>query len=281
VYLSNPTWANHKNIVAQAGLQSENYRYIDANQALDINGMLEDLKAAPEGSIILLHACAHNPTGVDPNREQWKSVSDVIKGRKHIVLFDSAYQGFASGDPAKDAYAMRFFIAEGHRVILCQSFSKNFGLYGERAGVCSVVTASSEEKAAVLSQLKKIIRPMYSNPPTFGARVVTTILSDPKLKEQWLGDCKGMADRIIGCRGLLKSKLESLGSKRKWDHIVDQIGMFCFSGLSKEEVARLQSEYSIFMTGNGRISMAGVTSGNVDYISKAIYAVTKDNDAKL
>ena len=137
------------------------------------------------GQIILLHACAHNPTGVDPTPEQWKMVSDVIKERKHIVLLDSAYQGFASGDPAKDAFAMRFFVAEGHNVVLCQSFSKNFGLYGERAGVTSVVTSSVKEKEAVLSQIKKIIRPMYSNPPTFGARVVTTILSDPKLKQQW------------------------------------------------------------------------------------------------
>lgn len=186
-----------------------------------------------------------------------------------------AYQGFASGDINKDAYAVRYFVEQGHQIGLCQSFAKNMGLYGERAGLFSLVTESAEEVKRVDSQLKIIIRPLYSNPPIHGARIAAEILTDPALKAQWLGEVKIMADRIISMRALLKKNLEDLGSKHDWSHVTSQIGMFCYTGLTGEQVDRLAQEYSVYLTRNGRISIAGITSSNVGRLAEAIHAVTK------
>jgi len=276
IYLPNPTWGNHIPIFTNSGLEVRKYRYYDSESSdLDFSGLINDIKGMPEGSIILLHACAHNPTGMDPTMEQWKEMSETIKKHKLLPFFDCAYQGFASGDPNKDASAVRMFVEDGHLISMVQSFSKNFGLYGQRVGALSVVGRDEEEAKRVLSQMKMIIRPMYSNPPRHGARLVTTILEDPRLTQDFLDQCKGMADRIDLMRTLLKDKLAETGSTKNWDHISKQIGMFAYSGLSSDQVMQMRENHHVYCTADGRISMAGVTSGNVDYIANAIHDVSK------
>lgn len=229
----------------------------------------------PEGNVIVLHACAHNPTGVDPKPEQWKEMSALIKNKKLFPFFDMAYQGFASGDTVKDAFALRRFIEDGHEVALAQSYAKNMGLYGERAGAFTIVCGSKEEADRNMSQMKIIIRGMYSSPPIHGARIVTKVLTTPELKNLWLGEVKGMADRIITMREKLVAGLAKEGSSRNWQHIIDQIGMFCFTGLKPDQVERLTKDFSIYLTKDGRISVAGVSSSNVDYLAKAMHEVSK------
>lgn len=229
----------------------------------------------PEKSIILLHACAHNPTGVDPNPEQWAELSAVVKKRNLFPFFDMAYQGFASGDIDKDAHAVRLFLKEGHKIALAQSFAKNMGLYGERAGAFSIIADNKDEAAKVLSQIKILIRAMYSNPPINGARIVYEILGDAKLRTEWLQEVKGMADRIISVRTKLRDNLKKEGSTKNWQHITDQIGMFCYTGMTPEQVEKLIKEHSVYLTKDGRISMAGVTSKNVEYLAHAMHQVTK------
>jgi len=276
VFLPNPTWGNHVKIFNDSGLETTFYKYYKAEtRGLDFEGVLTDIAAAPERSVFVFHACAHNPTGVDPTQEQWKEISKAVKAKNHFVVIDSAYQGFASGDPVKDAFALQQFAADGHQFAVAQSFSKNFGLYGQRVGCLSMVVQNNKEKAAVESQLKILARAMYSNPPIHGSRIVTTVLSDPELKKQWHVDVKEMADRIIRMRQLLRAELESLGSKHNWEHITNQIGMFCYSGLTPEQVDRLTNEFHIYLTRNGRISMAGVTSKDVKNLAKAIHEVSK------
>jgi len=276
IFLPTPTWANHIPLFTDAGLEVKHYRYYDkAVNGLQWQGLIDDINSAPSKSIILLHACAHNPTGQDPTLDQWKELEKHIKAKEHLVLFDCAYQGFASGDPERDVAAVRYFVEQGHPIVLCQSFAKNFGLYGQRIGAVSFLTSSPEEAIKVESQLKILVRPMYSNPPKQGAKIVSTILNNPELTAQWRKEVKGMADRIITMRERLVNGLKEAGSTRDWSHITDQIGMFCFSGLSPEQVDRLASEFHIYMTKNGRISMAGVTSHNVDYLAQAIHQVTK------
>ncbi|KAI8878166.1 aspartate aminotransferase [Backusella circina FSU 941] len=278
VVVPNPTWGNHIPIMQHAGLSVEKYTYFDKQtNGLNINGMLEDLHKAPKNTVVLLHACAHNPTGVDPTKEQWDQISKVIKERDHFTFFDMAYQGFASGDCTRDAYALRKFVNDGHQVVLSQSFAKNMGLYGERVGSFSIVCADPEERARVESQLKIVVRPMYSNPPIHGAHIVSTVLNTPELKKEWLGEVKFMADRIIDMRHQLRNHLENtFHSKKKWNHITDQIGMFCFSGMTPEQVNKIRSDWHVYLTQDGRISMAGITTGNVKYLAEAIYNVTKD-----
>ncbi|KAF1988990.1 aspartate aminotransferase mitochondrial precursor [Aulographum hederae CBS 113979] len=275
VYIPTPSWANHNAVFKDAGLKVEKYRYYNKDTiGLDFDGMVEDIKAMPKNSIILLHACAHNPTGVDPTEQQWNAISDAVKAGEHYPFFDMAYQGFASGDTNKDAYALRHFIKEGHNPCLAQSFAKNMGLYGERVGAFSIVCASAEEKKRVDSQIKIIVRPMYSNPPVHGARIANEVLSNPELNKQWLGEVKGMADRIITMRALLKENLEKLGSKHDWSHITSQIGMFAFTGLKPEQMDVLAKEHSVYATKDGRISVAGITTGNVKRLAESIYKVT-------
>lgn len=276
IYLPNPSWGNHIPIAKDAGLNVKKYSYYQADGCkLNFDAMIQDIKQMPAKSIIMLHACAHNPTGVDPTPEQWVEICEVVKQQDLLPFFDMAYQGFASGNVDQDAFALRHFINEGHNVVLAQSFAKNFGLYGERAGAFTVVCADADEAARVESQLKIIIRPMYSNPPFSGARLVNTILNDADLSNQWYADVKGMADRIIDMRAQLTNGLLRNGSSHDWSHINNQIGMFCFTGLSKEQCIRLRDEHHIFMTLDGRISVAGVSSGNVNYLADAIHAVTK------
>ncbi|KAL4400178.1 aspartate transaminase Aat1 [Malassezia pachydermatis] len=276
VYLPTPTWGNHIPIFKDSGLEVKQYAYYDKNTVgLDFEGMLRDLREAPEQSIVLLHACAHNPTGVDPTQEQWKKISEVVKEKKHFPLFDMAYQGFASGDTDRDAFAVRHFVEQGHEIALCQSFAKNMGLYGERCGLFSLVTADEDVRARVDSQLKITVRPLYSNPPVHGARIAATILGDAQLYQQWLGEVKGMADRIGSMRTSLKDLLvNEYGSKRNWDHITNQIGMFAFLGITPEQVAELVNKYHIYLTSNGRISVAGITESNIRHLAESLHKVT-------
>ncbi|XP_006863644.1 PREDICTED: aspartate aminotransferase, mitochondrial isoform X3 [Chrysochloris asiatica] len=276
VFLPKPSWGNHTPIFRDAGMQLHGYRYYDPKTCgFDFTGALDDISKMPEQSVLLLHACAHNPTGVDPRPEQWKEIAAVVKKKKLFAFFDMAYQGFASGDGNKDAWAVRHFIEQGIDVCLCQSYAKNMGLYGERVGAFTVVCVDADTAKKVESQLKILIRPMYSNPPLNGARIASTILTTPDLRKQWLQEVKGMADRIISMRTQLVSNLKKEGSSHSWQHITDQIGMFCFTGLKPEQVERLTKEFSIYMTKDGRISVAGVTSGNVGYLAHAIHEVTK------
>ncbi|VDD83237.1 unnamed protein product [Mesocestoides corti] len=279
VWFPKPTWPNHVAIFRNGGITNINYyRYYDCNTCgLDEAGWLEDIAKIPEGAIILLHACAHNPTGVDPTKEQWKKVAKIIKERNLIPFFDMAYQGFASGDPDHDAWALRYFVNEvkPKTLLLAQSFAKNMGLYGERCGAFTLICESKEEACRCMSQIKILIRPLVSNPPLYGARIASEILNDPELKAMWLKDVKVMADRIISMRQALKSGLAREGSKHCWDHITKQIGMFCYTGLKPDQVERLTKEFSIYLTKDGRISVAGVTSKNVDYLAHAMHEVTK------
>ncbi|XP_028665414.1 aspartate aminotransferase, mitochondrial [Erpetoichthys calabaricus] len=276
VYLPKPSWGNHTPIFRDAGMQLSGYRYYDPKTCgFDFAGAVEDLSKIPEKSIILFHACAHNPTGVDPKPEQWKELASVVKQRNLFPFFDMAYQGFASGDIDRDAWAVRYFIEQGLNVVLSQSYAKNMGLYGERVGAFTVVCGDADEAKRVESQLKILIRPMYSNPPLNGARIAATIMNTPELRQEWLQEVKGMANRIIGMREQLVSNLKKEGSSHNWQHIIDQIGMFCFTGLKPEQVERLTKESSIYMTKDGRISVAGVSSSNVAYLAHGIHQVTK------
>ncbi|KAI9095770.1 putative aspartate aminotransferase mitochondrial precursor [Phlyctochytrium arcticum] len=277
IYLPTPSWGNHTPIFKDAGLEVAQYRYFDKKtNGLDFAGMVEDLKKIPNESVILLHACAHNPTGVDPTQEQWKELSQIVKEKNHFAFFDMAYQGFASGDTGKDAFALRHFVKEGHQVMLAQSFAKNMGMYGERVGLFSLVSASAEEAKRVDSQVKILIRPMYSSPPLSGPRIVAEVLKNPEFNKEWLKEVEFMANRIISMRTDLRGHLENTyHSSHNWDHITSQIGMFCFTGLKPEQVDRLRSEFSVYLTRDGRISIAGITSKNVEYLAKAIHEVTK------
>eukprot|EP01123_Difflugia_compressa_P013205 TRINITY_DN599_c0_g1_i3.p1 TRINITY_DN599_c0_g1~~TRINITY_DN599_c0_g1_i3.p1 ORF type:complete len:433 (+),score=70.82 TRINITY_DN599_c0_g1_i3:85-1383(+) len=274
-YLPEPTWGNHKPIFKDSGYNLKFFKYYDGKGGLDFEGLKSDLKAAPNNSIILLHACAHNPTGVDPSPAQWKELSKLFLEKGHFPFFDAAYQGFASGDPVKDALPIRHFLDDGHQILVCQSFAKNFGLYGQRVGALHFVSSTEEEAKKILSQLLIIIRPMYSNPPIYGARVIAEILNDGELSKEWRTEVKLMADRIISMRQQLVDNLKKIGSKKDWSHITNQIGMFCFSGLNPSQVQTLREKWHIYMTGDGRISMAGVSSEKVKYLAEAIHDVTK------
>ncbi len=276
IYLPTPTWGNHTPIFKDSRLEVGGYRYFDPRtNGLDFNGMIQDLKSIPEGSVVLLHACAHNPTGVDPTLEQWQEISQICSQRSLFPFFDMAYQGFASGNPEKDAQAVRTFVKDGHSMLLAQSYAKNFGLYGERVGAVSAVCSTPEEAQAVASQIKIVIRPMYSNPPIHGARLVSTILRSPDLSKEWALEVDHMAQRIISMRKSLRNLLETkYHSSLPWNHITDQIGMFCFTGLKADQVAKLTKDHHIYLTKDGRISIAGITDANVDHLASSIHKVT-------
>ncbi|XP_075992648.1 glutamate oxaloacetate transaminase 2 [Anticarsia gemmatalis] len=275
IWVPTPTWGNHPQICNMLNLPCKKYRYFDPKtNGFDLQGALDDISKIPEQSIILLHACAHNPTGVDPKLDDWKQLSEVIKKKKLLPFFDMAYQGFATGSVDNDAAAVRLFVKEGHQVMLAQSFAKNMGLYGERAGALTFLCGDAESAAKMMSQVKIMVRTMYSNPPLHGARLVKTILTTPELKTQWLSDVKQMADRIISMRSRLRNGIEGAGNKRSWQHITDQIGMFCFTGLKPDQVERLTKEFHIYLTKDGRISVAGISSKNVDYVADAMHKVS-------
>ncbi|KAL4785777.1 pyridoxal phosphate-dependent transferase [Aspergillus varians] len=283
LYLSNPTWANHHQIFTNVGLSLENYPYFSAEtKGLDFDGMLFALTSAPAGSIILLHACAHNPTGVDLTHDQWKVVAAVMHARSHFPFFDCAYQGFASGDLSRDAWAIRYFVEQGFEMCIAQSFAKNFGLYGERTGAFHFISApgkeASESSSHIASQLAILQRSEISNPPAYGARIASKILNDPELFAQWEDDLRTMSGRIQEMRRGLRARLEEKGTPGCWEHITKQIGMFSFTGLTQDQVKELRETWHVYMTKNGRISMAGLNTHNLDYFAEAVDSVVRGSE---
>ncbi|CAI5756097.1 unnamed protein product [Candida verbasci] len=283
IYLSKPTWANHKQIFEYIGFKVENYPYWNnETKSLDLDGFLNSIKSAPNNSVFLLHACAHNPTGLDPTKNQWDLILKELEKKQHLIIFDSAYQGFASGDLEKDAYPIRKAINEeiiSSPIIICQSFAKNVGMYGERVGAIHIIPSTKENNEAfnkaVKTQLNRIIRSEISNPPAYGSKIVATILQDSKLYDQWRKDLVTMSSRIIKMRKTLRSKLEELKTPGTWNHITDQTGMFSFTGLTPEMVARLEKSHGIYLVSSGRASVAGLNDNNVDKVAKAIDEVVK------
>ncbi|KAK6463464.1 aspartate aminotransferase [Scheffersomyces coipomensis] len=282
IYLSSPTWANHQQIFRNLGLNVETYPYWNNDsKSLDLTGFLSSIKSAPEGSIFLLHACAHNPTGLDPSSEQWKQILYELEAKNHLIIFDSAYQGFASGDLEKDAFAIRYSIDQDiikTPIIICQSFAKNCGMYGERVGAIHIINPinSTATLGAIKSQFNKIIRSEISNPPAYGSKIVSTILNDPNLKQQWEKDLITMSSRINKMRielfNLLTHELKTPGN---WEHIKSQTGMFSFTGLSSEMVARLESVHAIYLVSSGRASVAGLNDHNVKKVANAFDEVVR------
>jgi aspartate aminotransferase len=273
IWMSDPTWANHPSVFEAAGLTIKTYPYYDyGTKGLDFDGMMDGLRQVAEGDVVLLHACCHNPSGMDPDPEQWSAIASLAAKQKFLPLVDFAYQGFADGIDA-DALAVRTLAEAGCEMLICSSFSKNFGLYCERVGALSVVGEDAGAADRAFSHVKTCIRANYSNPPAHGAHIVSTILEDPALRGPWEAEVAAMRDRINGMRQLFVDTLAAKGVRKDFSFITRQKGMFSFSGLNKEQVARLKEEYAIYIVGSGRINVAGMTADNMDYLCEAIAAV--------
>eukprot|EP00045_Choanoeca_perplexa_P007029 m.61655 g.61655 ORF g.61655 m.61655 type:complete len:458 (+) comp13897_c0_seq2:171-1544(+) len=281
VLVTSPTWANHPAIFKQSGLNPTAMRYYnESTLGLDIDGLLADLRAAAPGTTVVLHACAHNPTGVDPTEDQWRMIAQVCQEGKLLTIFDSAYLGFVSGEPDQDAFAMRLWAELGLAFFICVSYSKNFGIYSERCGVTLYVGTTAAEATAVNSQLKVIGRPIWSVPPMHGATIVERILTDPDLNKKWRYELKTQAQRILRMRKKLHEGLVANDPEHNWDHIIKQTGMFTYTGLSKEQCEELVSSYSIYLLDTGRINVSGIPVNGIDYLVSAICAVVnQDADA--
>jgi aromatic-amino-acid transaminase len=275
VWISDPSWENHRQLFEAAGFKVDSYPYYDAKtHGLDFAGMKQGLDALPAGSIVVLHACCHNPTGVDLTQEQWQAVLEIVSSRGLIPFLDLAYQGFAEGLDA-DAYAARLFSEAMSPVFLSSSFSKSFSLYGERVGALSVVTGSAEEATRVLSNLKRIVRTNYSNPPTHGGQIVATVLGNPQLKSLWDREVGGMRERIKAMRKALVDSIHKRVPGSDFKFVLAQRGMFSYSGLTRDQVRRLREEYSIYTIDTGRICVAALTTKNVEYVADAIANVIR------
>ncbi len=275
IYISNPSWENHRALFEAAGFTVDTYPYYDAStRGVDFAAMKACLAGLPAGSVILLHACCHNPTGADLSDAQWQEVVDVCRERNLVPFLDMAYQGFAEGIDA-DAVAVRAFTASGMQFFISSSFSKNFSLYGERVGALSIVTSGKEESARVLSQVKRVIRTNYSNPHTHGAAIVAAVLSSPELRQQWETELAGMRDRIRAMRTGLVEAIKSKGVSQDFSFVIKQRGMFSYTGLTAAQVERMKTEFGIYAVGTGRICLAALNSKNLDYVAEAIAAVTK------
>ena len=273
VLISNPSWENHKAIFTNAGFEVGTYAYYDAaTRSIDFAGMLADLNAAAAGTVVVLHACCHNPTGYDITAAQWDEVIAVVKAKGLVPFLDMAYQGFGHGI-AEDGAVIGKFVAAGLDIFVSTSFSKSFSLYGERVGALSVVAADKEEAARVLSQLKIVIRTNYSNPPTHGGAVVAAVLNNPELHALWEKELGEMRVRIKAMRQKLVDGLKAAGVTQDMSFITTQIGMFSYSGLSKDQMVRLRSEFGVYGTDTGRMCVAALNSKNIDYVCKAIAAV--------
>ncbi len=275
VLISDPSWENHLALFTAAGFKVRNYAYFDATtRGLDFDGMIVALQSAAPGTIVVLHACCHNPTGVDPTREQWARIISVLVERKLMPFLDIAYQGFADGIEA-DAFVVRALADAGLEFLVASSFSKSFSLYGERVGALSIVTADKSESARVLSQLKRVIRTNYSNPPTHGGAMVAAVLSDPKLRAMWEDELTSMRERIRAMRVGLVERLRQRMPSISFDHIERQRGMFSYSGLSSAQVQRLREEFAIYAIDTGRICVAALNEHNIDAVADAITAVSQ------
>ncbi|KAL3473471.1 pyridoxal phosphate-dependent transferase [Aspergillus californicus] len=282
VWLPNPSWANHLTIWELAGVPRKTYPYYAAaTRSFDFDGMMTTLETeAQEGDVVLLHACAHNPTGLDPNKEQWKSIIDVCERRRLFPFFDSAYQGFASGSASEDAWAVRYVLNEKPQMEMCvaQSFSKNFGLYGQRVGAFHYVLneGAQDIRDTVVNNLCHLIRGEFSMGPVAGCSIVKKILTSPELTAQWHEDLNVMSSRIISMRKALYDELVRLETPGTWHHIIEQNGMFSYTGLTPSQVYTLKDKYHIYLIKSGRASISGLSSKNVAYVARAIDEVVRN-----
>jgi len=275
VWVSDPTWANHPAIFDAAGLEVKTYPYYDAEKKdLAFDAMIASLKGAPSGDVVLLHACCHNPSGVDLTLEQWKKLARLLKERNLMPLVDFAYQGFGDG-LEEDAAGLRIFADTLDEMLICSSYSKNFGLYRDRCGAVTVVGHSEDSAMRAMSHIEKVIRANYSNPPALGGMIVKEILSDESLAAMWRAEVTDMRERINGMRSLFVDSLKAAGVQEDFSFIKRQRGMFSFSGLNKEQVAALRSKHAIYIVGSGRISVAGMTEGNMKKLCDCIAEVLK------
>jgi len=272
VYISDPSWENHRALFESAGFTVHNYAYYDAaTRGVNFEGMLAALKAMPVGAIVVLHACCHNPTGADLSSAQWDQIIAVVQAGNLVPFLDMAYQGFANGI-SEDGAVVRRFAATGMALLVSNSFSKSFSLYGERVGALSIVATSADEAARVLSQLKRVVRTNYSNPPTHGGKVVATVLSTPELRALWEEELAGMRVRIREMRGAMVEKLKAKAPGHDFEFVRQQVGMFSYSGLTKEQVGKLRDE-SIYAVDTGRICVAALNSTNIDRVVDAVAKV--------
>jgi aspartate aminotransferase len=273
IWISNPSWPNHNNVFGAVGLEVLEYDYYDAaNHALDFDGLLNSLKQAQAGDVVLFHGCCHNPTGIDPTPEQWAQLAELSVANGWLPLFDFAYQGFAKG-LEEDAQGLRIFAAKHQELIVASSYSKNFGLYNERVGACTIVAADAETADRAFSQVKAAIRANYSNPPSHGAAIVATILGDDALRALWEQELTDMRQRIHRMRQLFVNTLQEKGAEQDFSFIINQNGMFSFSGLTKEQVLRLRDEFGVYAVNSGRVNVAGMTPDNMAPLCEAIVAV--------
>ena len=271
--ISSPSWENHRGIFEAAGYDVLEYTYFDPKtRGVDFDGMVKSLESFPAKTLVILHACCHNPTGADLTKDQWQTIISICQQKKLIPFLDIAYQGFADGIE-EDGAAVRMFADSGMSFFVSSSFSKSFSLYGERVGALSIVTQSKEESTRVLSQLKRVIRTNYSNPPTHGAAIVATVLNSPKLRQMWEDELAQMRDRIKSMRHGLKEKLAAAGVAQDFSFIEAQRGMFSYSGLTSDQVAKLQEQDGIYALSTGRICVAALNTKNIDRVAQAIARV--------
>jgi aromatic-amino-acid transaminase len=275
VYISDPSWENHRALFEAAGFPVSNYPYYDAgSRGVNFSAMKDFLATLSAGSVIVLHACCHNPTGADLTESQWREVIDVVRARSLVPFIDMAYQGFADGiEP--DAVAARLFADSNLSFVVSSSFSKSFSLYGERVGALSLITASKDEAARVLSQVKRVVRTNYSNPPTHGGAIVAAVLTSPELRKMWETELAGMRERIRTMRSGLVEKLRTRGVKQDFSFVARQRGMFSYTGLSAAEVDKMRADFGIYAVSTGRICLAALNSRNLDYVADAIATVLK------
>jgi len=273
IWLSHPTWANHPNIFRSAGLKVRSYSYVDqANNQLDFDRCLQALKAIPAGDVVVLHGCCHNPTGIDPNREQWARIASVLAERKILPIVDLAYQGFGDG-VEEDAAGLQELCGPGCEMMICSSFSKNFSLYNERVGALTILARSQEDAQAVLSHVKVCIRAHYSNPPAHGGTIITTVFRDAELRSLWAEEIREMRARINEMRRLFVQSMGAKGVRQDFSSVGEHRGMFTMSGLSKEQIRTLREKSSIYVVDSGRINISGMTEANMPILCEAIASV--------
>ncbi|XP_001943882.1 aspartate aminotransferase, cytoplasmic [Acyrthosiphon pisum] len=279
VYYPDPSWEMHGTVFSLSGFKNKiQYRYINRETIeIDFEGLCEDISNAPSDSVVILHACGHNPTGLDPSKEQWRTIAEIMKKRKLIPFFDIAYQGMASGDIEEDTWAVRHFHSEGFEFLCAQSFSKMFTVYNERVGNLTIVQKSGHNIESLKVHLERIIRSIYSSPPNHGARAVFQILSNPELYDEWLSSFKAMAARMIELRKDFRKALEEEGAFRKWNHITDQKGMFILLHLTDNQVEYLRNFHHVYMVKSGRVNVTGLNFTNINYVAKAIIDTLRKN----
>ena len=276
IWISNPTWANHRNIFSSAGLHVQSYSYLDeSGTGFDYDQCIASIEKIPAGDSILLHTVCHNPTGVDPTREQWQEILQRVETNQLIPIFDFAYQGFGESIE-DDAFPIRKFSQNGNAALVCSSFSKNFNLYGERVGALTVVANSPRDAEAVHSQIKSVIRSIYSNPPTFGSSIVETVFADEDLKKEWKLELESIRTRINSMREIFAETIANCLGDRRFDHLLQQRGMFSYSGISPAAVEVLKDRYSIYLLKSGRINVAGINEDNVSRVCNCIAETTRD-----